>query len=59
MSWNFEHQVSGKMVFANSAEPDQTAPLGAVWSGSTLFAITLSIFRNICKKQNLGQNSME
>ena len=22
----------------NSADPDQTAPLGAVWSGSTLFA---------------------
>ena len=25
---------------ANSADPDQTAPLGAVWSGSTLFAQT-------------------
>ena len=23
---------------ANSADPDQTAPLGAVWSGSALFA---------------------
>ena len=23
---------------ANSVGPDQTAPLGAVWSGSTLFA---------------------
>ena len=23
---------------ANSVEPDQTAPLGAVWSGSILFA---------------------
>ena len=23
---------------ANSADPDQTAPLGAVWSGSVLFA---------------------
>ena len=23
---------------ANSEDPDQTAPLGAVWSGSTLFA---------------------
>ena len=23
---------------ANSVHPDQTAPLGAVWSGSTLFA---------------------
>ena len=25
---------------ANSVDPDQTAPLGAVWSGSTLFAQT-------------------
>ena len=25
---------------ANSADPDQTALLGAVWSGSTLFAQT-------------------
>ena len=23
---------------ANSVDPDQTAPRGAVWSGSTLFA---------------------
>ena len=25
---------------ANSVDPDQTAPLGAVWLGSTLFAQT-------------------
>ena len=25
---------------ANSVDPDQTAPLGAVWSGPTLFAQT-------------------
>ena len=25
---------------ANSVDPDQTAPLGAVWSGSALFAET-------------------
>ena len=25
---------------ANSVDPDQTAPLGAVWSGSSLFAKT-------------------
>ena len=24
-------------VIANSEDPDQTAPLGAVWSGSALF----------------------
>ena len=29
------------MAYANSADPDQTAP--EVWSGSTLFAIQLSI----------------
>ena len=27
-----------KSHFSNSVDPDQTAPLGAVWSGSTLFA---------------------
>ena len=25
---------------ANSVDPDQTAPIGAVWSGSALFAQT-------------------
>ena len=25
---------------ANSVDPDQTAPVGAVWSGSALFAQT-------------------
>ena len=32
---------------ANSVDPAQTAPLGAVWSGSTLFAQT-------CVSKNLG-----
>ena len=27
-----------KVIFANNVDPEQTAPLGAVWSGSTLFA---------------------
>ena len=27
---------------ANSVDPDQTAPTGAVWSGSTLFASILN-----------------
>ena len=31
----------------NSGHPDQTAPLGAVWTGSTLFAQT-------CPSENLG-----
>ena len=34
-------KVSDKMAYANSADPDQTAPEGAVWWGSTLFAIPL------------------
>ena len=37
-------------MYANSANPDQTALEGAVWSGSTLFAISLSILRNKCIK---------
>ena len=28
-----------RQVWANSADPDQTAPRGAVWSVSTMFAI--------------------
>ena len=33
---------------ADSVDPDQTAPLGAVWSGSALFAQT-------CLSENLGK----
>ena len=38
---------------ANSVDPDQTAPLGAVWSGSTL-CLDLSVqkFRNITVQSN-------
>ena len=42
-------KMSDKMTYANSADPDQTAE-GAVWSGSTLFAIPLSILSNRCIK---------
>ena len=31
------------MTDVNSVDPDQTAHEGAVWSGSTLFAIPLNI----------------
>ena len=31
------------MTYENNVDPDQTAPEGAVWSGSTLFAIPLNI----------------
>ena len=46
--WNTK--VFDKMTYTNSADPDQTAPEGAVWSGSTLFAIPLNILRNNCTK---------
>ena len=46
-------KVSDKMTCADSADPDQTAPGGAVWSGSALFAIPLSILRNGCIKRKL------
>ena len=29
-------------IEANSVDPEQTAPIGAVWSGSTLFALEAS-----------------
>ena len=29
-------------IEANSVNPEQTAPIGAIWSGSTLFAIEAS-----------------
>ena len=48
------------MAYANSADPDQTAPEGAVWSESTLFTISLSILRDNCiKSKILGKKSME
>ena len=34
--WEMNAKAADGM--ANSVDPDQTAPLGAVWSGSTLFA---------------------
>ena len=40
-------KFSDRQVWANRADPDQTAPKGAVWSGSTLFAIPPASFRRI------------
>ena len=37
-------KFSDRYAWANSADPDQTAPRGAVWSGSTLFAIPSALF---------------
>ena len=48
------------MAYANSADPDQTAPEGAIWSGLALFAIPQNVLRNNCiRKQNLGQKNIE
>ena len=43
----------GKIAYTNSADQDQTAPSGAVRSGSTLFAIPLTFLRNSCIKSNI------
>ena len=37
-------KFSDRQIWANSVDPYQTAPGGAVWSGSTLFAIPSAIF---------------
>ena len=37
-------KFSDRQAWANSADPDQTAPRGAVWSGSTLFAVPSASF---------------
>ena len=37
-------KFSDRLVWANSADSDQTAPRGAVWSESTLFAIASASF---------------
>ena len=37
-------KFSDRYAWANSADPDQNAPRGAVWSGSTLFAIPSASF---------------
>ena len=46
-------KVSDKMAYPDCADPEQTAPDGAVWSGSTLFAIPLGILRDNCIKSKI------
>ena len=38
MKYRNDPKFSDRQVQANSVDPDQTAPRGAVWSGSTLRA---------------------
>ena len=45
---------------ANSVDPDQTAPLGAVWSGSALFALGAvwsgsALFAQTCLSEYIGK----
>ena len=47
---NYPKVLDGQ-VWANSVDPDQTAPKGAVWSGSTLFAIPSALFGHITLEQ--------
>ena len=46
-------KVSDKMPYANNADPDQSALEGAIWSGSSLFAIPLSILGDKCIKSKI------
>ena len=39
-------QLNDAKEIANSEDPNQTAPLGAVWSGSALFAQT-NLYKNL------------
>ena len=51
---NFVHQKFCKQCsYANNVDPDQTAPEGAVWLMSTLFAIQPSILRKNCIKSKI------
>ena len=41
-------------IQANSVDPDQTAPKGTVWSGSTLFAkMTFKIHKQMTKQTTI------
>ena len=46
-SFHNDPKFSDRLAWANSADPDQTAPRGAVWSVSTLFAVPSASFRSI------------
>ena len=44
MNYRNDPKFSDRYAWANRADPDQTAPRGAVCSGSTLFAIPSASF---------------
>ena len=43
----YDPKFSDRQVWVNTADPDQTAPRGADWSGSTVFAIPSASFERI------------
>ena len=45
----FALKLFGLLPYANSEDPDQTAPEGAVWLGSTLFAIQPTLLDSISR----------
>ena len=45
-------KVSDKLIYANSAGQD---PEGAVWSGSTVFAMPLSIKKQLHKNKKIAK----
>ena len=47
LSYCNEPKFSDSQVWANSVEPNQIDPRGAVWSGSALFAILSEPFGHI------------
>ena len=49
--YRYVPKVSDRQVRANSVDPDQIAPRGAVWSESTLFAISSALFGQITLQQ--------
>ena len=56
---NSNTKVSDKMAYANSVDPDQTAPEGAVIRVFTVYHSTKYFKKNLQKEQNLGQKRMD
>ena len=44
MIYHNDPKFSDRYAWANSVDPDQTAPRGAIWSGATLFFHSICIF---------------
>ena len=49
-----DHKYWRSSALANGADPDQTAPKGAVWSESAVFAVLLTSIWPLLDTQILG-----